>query len=273
MSAYGYKPSNDSGLKKVAKSFNNSKAAKARKAAAKKKASQKVTNPSGFVYTNTYAKNTGLPVVLRASASGGSGVDNGYGTGGGGGGGGRSYSGGGGGGYSGPSQAELAAAAAAQAEAYRQQIIAQYATPTNRLYDEAVKASQSDIVRSNGAYDAARTEVAKYGQSVNVQADREQEQRRLAYGKAIDAMGLGNETALHKAASNSMKGRTGSIVGTTKVVDRNQAYIDASRKSLNEMYVTQRKNAGGRTKSYQDELNRQRKLQLDQIGKTYGVKL
>lgn len=250
--------------KKGTTSNKTGRAAQAR-AAARKPQRGSGSNPVqrmglGSIYDKITVDNTGMGAPTRA-------------TGGSGGGGGYARRGGGGGGYSGPSAADLAAAEAARIAAYRQQILNQYVAPTDRLYSEATKAAASDAVRSNGAFDAARNDIMRYGRQVNVQADRDQEQRRLQYGKALRAMGLNDETALRNSASVNAKETPRSITGTSDVVNRNQAFVDTQRNSMNQMYVTQRKNGAGRVKAYQDELERQRQLQRKQIASTYGIQL
>lgn len=252
--------------KKGRTSNKTGRAAQAR-AAARKPQKGSSANPVqrmglGSVYDKITVDNTSIGGPTRTPT--GSGGGGGYA---------RRGGGGGGGGYSGPSAADLAAAEAARIAAYRQQILNQYVAPTDRLYSEASKAAGSDAVRSNGAFDAARNDIMRYGRQVNVQADRDQEQRRLAYGKALRAMGLNDETALRSSASVNARETPRSITGTSDVVNRNQAFVDAQRNSMNQMYVTQRKNGAGRVKAYQDELERQRQLQRKQIASTYGIQL
>jgi hypothetical protein len=243
------------------------RAAQAR-AAAKKPQKGSSANPVqrmglGSIYDKITVDNTSLGGTPATSGSGGGSSSRSSG---------RSYSGGGGG-YSGPSAADLAAQAAALEAARRQAIVNQYVTPTNTLYDEAKNAAQSDATRSNGAFDAARNEVLKYGAQVNAQALKDQDARRKAYGTAMARMGLSDETALRDSTRARAANTPRSITGTSEVVGRNAAFVDAKRKSLNEMYVTQRGNGQGRVKAYQNELDRQRQLQLQQIAKTYGITL
>lgn len=264
MSSYAhYDSSRDSGVKAVNKRFNNHKAAKARKDAKTTKKIGSSANPVqrmglGSIYDKITVDNTSTSAPAATGGSGGGYRRRSYGGGG----------GGGGGGYSGPTAAELAAAAAAQAAAYRAQIMQQYIVPTNTLYDEAVKAAESDKIRSRQAFDRARADVNEYTVNTNRQTDRDQRTRDLAYQKFARQAGLDGEIGLNNALARGTV-----TAGSKKVINRNQDFSDATAKSFADMYGTQKANAVGRTQAFQDEQRRQQKLQRDQIARTYGIKL
>lgn len=186
-----------------------------------------------------------------------------------GGGGGRSYARGGGGGgraYSGPSAAEIAAAQAAAAAAFRKQVMDMYVGPSDRLYQTAIDAADSDKIRARQGFDQAAAGVHSYVGQVRVAEGSRQHDRNKAYGAAARAMGINDQQGLRAAlVTDSIQD------GTRKVVRRNRAFNQAKDSSLREMYQTQKDNAVGRVTGYQDELRRQQQLARKQIAAQYGI--
>ncbi len=184
------------------------------------------------------------------------------------GGGGRSYGGGRGGGvaYSGPSAAELAAAAAAQAAAFRKQVMDTYIGPSDKLYQTAINAADSDNIRAAQAFDQARADLHTYRGEVRTAEGQRQNSRNKAYGAAARAMGINDQQGLRAAlVTDSIQD------GTRKVVRRNRKFDSAVDTSMAQMYRTQKDNAQGRVTGYQDELRRQQQLARKQIAAQYGI--
>lgn len=183
------------------------------------------------------------------------------------GGGGRSYGGGGGGrAYSGPSAAEIAAAAAAAAAAYRKQVMDTYIGPSDKLYQTAIDAADSDKIRAAQAFDQARADLHTYRGEVRTAEGQRQNSRNKAYGAAARAMGINDQQGLRAAlVTDSIQD------GTRKVVRRNRKFDSAVDTSMAQMYRTQKDNAQGRVTGYQDELRRQQQLARKQIAAQYGI--
>lgn len=257
---YGYTPSNDPGLKKIAKRFNpGGKAARARKTPKKGSSANPVSRMGlGSIYDKITVDNTSLGTPRSTGSAGRSTGAPRV----------RSYSrgGGGGGGYSGPTAAQLAAQAAAAAAAFRQGIINQYVSPTNKLYDTAKQAADSDIIRSTQAFDQANHEQAAYARQIQEQANNRQRRRAAAVRDTARRMGLDGEISLMRNVAKV-------AAPAADVVKRNNEYTKTLADDAYGAYQVQKRNAANRTRAYQDELDRQRKLQLDQIAQTYGIKL
>lgn len=255
-----YKPSNDPGLKKVAKQFNPSGGKKAAAKATPQKGSS--ANPVqrmglGSIYDKITVDNTDLGGGGGGSASRSTGAPRVRNVGGG-------RSGGGG-----PSAAQLAAQAAAAAAAQRQALIDQYITPSNRLYDSAVQAAESDKGAANAGYEQADRDIQDQVRHTNADGAEREIQREAAYSAAARRMGIDDQAGVQRAVGN--RALTGE---TRKVTARNAVYNrDGVANPLSTMYATQRDNAVGRVQAFQDELNRQRRLQQQQIAQMYGIAL
>lgn len=255
-----YKPSNDPGLKKVAKQFNSGSSKKA----AAKKTPQKGSSANpvqrmglGSIYDKITVDNTDTSGGSAPRSTGAPRVRSV------GGGGGRARS------YSGPSAAQLAAQAAAAAAAQRQAIIDQYINPSNKLYDTAVQAAESDKGAAIDAYAAAGNDIQGAVQSANAAAQAREKQREKLYAQAARRMGVAGQDGVQWAIASHSQTKN-----TRDVTDRNARFLqEGIANPTVAAYATQKDNAVGRVQAYQDELNRQRKLQQQQIAQMYGITL
>jgi hypothetical protein len=189
--------------------------------------------------------NTSTPGVASTKRVGGSGSA-------------RGYAGAGGGSY------DAAAAAAAQAAAYRQGIVNQYVTPTNKLYDTATNAVGQDFAPTEAAYVGATADADADASAKIADTNITQERRladRFAYMKNAGVAQIAPDSGGASMAQSNANQKT-----------RN-GYDQTIANSYAKMYGIQTNNAGGRIQSVIDAMNDERKRQLAAIAQTYGITL